>query len=84
MCEARDGVHVCSLTLSLTAGPLPRIEGISNVDLQIKDHVHQPQLPSFTQVDKDKFWSLFLACGPVNGLLNGKSLPLALNNLTLM
>jgi len=52
------------------AGPLASIEGISNVDIQREDH--SPRLPPLTQIDKDKFWKLFIGCGPIDGLLAGK------------
>lgn len=60
-----------SLFLS-TAGPLPKIEGLTDMKIQIEEHSPQTQLPQFTHVDRDNFCNIFMACGPVNGLLNGK------------
>jgi hypothetical protein len=54
------------------AGPLPSIEGISNIDTQNEDHIPRPQLPPFTPIIRDQLWNLFLAYGPVNGLLDGQ------------
>lgn len=67
---AQGGAEVTSDLVNIS-GPLPRIEGIPNVDIQNKDNLHRPQWPPFSQIHKDKFWNLFLACGPVNGFLAG-------------
>ncbi|KAL0578244.1 hypothetical protein V5O48_003739 [Marasmius crinis-equi] len=64
------------LSLSLIAGPVPVIEGLSPIAAQHtgmsipKSPPPTTGMPPLTQADKTKFYNMFVKAGPVNGLLS--------------